>query len=665
MTNFVYDDVPLPGSKTNIKPVTNASNQWSAEDANAVFTALGDIRTVIRDGWMAAKDFGVVGNGVADDTAALQAAITASPGRTLYLPKGKYKVTSTLLITDRNHRIVGDCGVRNSINGTEIQFFGTGPCIQIGTDNGHAWSASDYDGPQDQAFENIWISHGAPDSSMASNPGGASVYKAGAYGIWDWRAGGLVFRNVGFEAFEASFVGIQSDINSFINVVSLYSKFGLYIGPRSDQLSLYQLMSFSCDRALTIDGARQPRIVDAQFIGCGTTTAAAIEIRQGSAGVEIVRPWFEHLSATGYAGVDQLSFVSAGEVAGYGSGGSISSPGGAPVTASVEGCSVIEPMILTDIVGNPYHTKYAVSVGKCHRLFVASPAVPVGFSITNLDAIVGVQASQAPTNGDTQISIRDITSTLTIAKTFTNLGAGNPSISIYSTGPSGTQLTTESRFFFKTFGASAGADSIQLSQEGQVGEVWLTTPNKPSGQVTRLRLARSVQTSSSASAPSLGTVELGDRCMVLDPAAGGFAEWVCVVAGNPGTWCKAAPVLATDDAFVVGKGLRASNELAPAQITTNQNDYSPAGLVDAVVLVLTSSGAVNITGIATGIAGRKLWIYNGGAQNITLTNQDVLSVAGNRIIGRGAANTTLTAATAAELYYSPSLSRWIVLGDTL
>jgi hypothetical protein len=48
-------------------------------------------------------DFGAVGDGVADDTAAIQAAIDAviaSGGNTLYIPAGTYKTTDTLRISD-------------------------------------------------------------------------------------------------------------------------------------------------------------------------------------------------------------------------------------------------------------------------------------------------------------------------------------------------------------------------------------------------------------------------------------------------------------------------------------------------------------------------------------------------------------------------------------
>lgn len=42
------------------------------------------------------KDFGAVGNGIADDTTAIQNAINAANGRPVYLPAGTYKITSGL-----------------------------------------------------------------------------------------------------------------------------------------------------------------------------------------------------------------------------------------------------------------------------------------------------------------------------------------------------------------------------------------------------------------------------------------------------------------------------------------------------------------------------------------------------------------------------------------
>lgn len=55
------------------------------------------------------KDFGAVGDGVADDTAAIQAAMDAlSDGNALHFPKGRYVVSSTLNCTREHFRMIGE-----------------------------------------------------------------------------------------------------------------------------------------------------------------------------------------------------------------------------------------------------------------------------------------------------------------------------------------------------------------------------------------------------------------------------------------------------------------------------------------------------------------------------------------------------------------------------
>lgn len=54
-----------------------------------------------------AKDFGAVGNNSTDDTAALQSALTAASGGTLFIPKGNYRVTSQLNVPNRT-TLVGE-----------------------------------------------------------------------------------------------------------------------------------------------------------------------------------------------------------------------------------------------------------------------------------------------------------------------------------------------------------------------------------------------------------------------------------------------------------------------------------------------------------------------------------------------------------------------------
>jgi hypothetical protein len=54
------------------------------------------------------KDFGAVGDGVEDDTAAIQNAINNSPRKAIYFPRGIYKITDTLNITVLSYSLVGE-----------------------------------------------------------------------------------------------------------------------------------------------------------------------------------------------------------------------------------------------------------------------------------------------------------------------------------------------------------------------------------------------------------------------------------------------------------------------------------------------------------------------------------------------------------------------------
>ena len=71
------------------------------------------------------KDFGAVGDGVADDTVAIQAAINAADGATVLLPAGTYKITSTLSFTptsgtfEKSIRLVGE-GMLSSVIDTRV-----------------------------------------------------------------------------------------------------------------------------------------------------------------------------------------------------------------------------------------------------------------------------------------------------------------------------------------------------------------------------------------------------------------------------------------------------------------------------------------------------------------------------------------------------------------
>lgn len=88
------------------------------------------------------KDFGAAGDGVADDTAKIQAAIDAATGvgKNLYIPKGTYKLTAQLQVTCG---IVGDGSSQTLLQGTNL---GVASGLLLNITNGNLFEGFTADG---------------------------------------------------------------------------------------------------------------------------------------------------------------------------------------------------------------------------------------------------------------------------------------------------------------------------------------------------------------------------------------------------------------------------------------------------------------------------------------------------------------------------------------
>lgn len=97
--------------------------------------------------------------------------------------------------------------------------------------------------------------------------------------------------------------------------------------------------------------------------------------------------------------------------------------------------------------------------------------------------------------------------------------------------------------------------------------------------------------------------------------------------------------------------------VSPAQITANQNNYSPTDLAVAEALFVNGDAARTITGLALGASGRRLTVINRGGFDITLANNSASSTAANRFLFE--ADVVLRPNAAIELQYSATDSRWM------
>lgn len=107
-----------------------------------------------------------------------------------------------------------------------------------------------------------------------------------------------------------------------------------------------------------------------------------------------------------------------------------------------------------------------------------------------------------------------------------------------------------------------------------------------------------------------------------------------------------------------------------AQITANQNDYQLAANNNQRTMnLLDSDAAYNITGIDSSFGfaqdGDRICLYNTGSFNLTLTNQDVLSAAANRIITSTGVSYIIGPNECVWLWYDDTgTDRWRMLEGT-
>lgn len=117
ISNLPAATTPLNG--TEVVPVVQSgiTSRTTIEHINTVIATGANAPRTLSDRFadtLNVKDFGAVGDGVTDDTVAIQSALTAihtALGGTVYVPAGSYKLTETLEV-GRNTSLISEGGVR-------------------------------------------------------------------------------------------------------------------------------------------------------------------------------------------------------------------------------------------------------------------------------------------------------------------------------------------------------------------------------------------------------------------------------------------------------------------------------------------------------------------------------------------------------------------------
>jgi len=117
------------------------------------------------------KDFGAVGDGVTDDTAAIQAAVDATPFGTLVFPTGTYRITSPIVITTDS---------QSAITRVERHLVGYGAvidCDGVGQTRGFEFVANIYPGASYMLFAEGFTFEGTVTEGFISFPDADNFYE--------------------------------------------------------------------------------------------------------------------------------------------------------------------------------------------------------------------------------------------------------------------------------------------------------------------------------------------------------------------------------------------------------------------------------------------------------------------------------------------------------
>jgi hypothetical protein len=99
----------------------------------------------------------------------------------------------------------------------------------------------------------------------------------------------------------------------------------------------------------------------------------------------------------------------------------------------------------------------------------------------------------------------------------------------------------------------------------------------------------------------------------------------------------------------------ALRQTTPAELSTSVNNYN---IGTGSYFRLSSSAAVNITGISNGVDGKMIIITNYGLNNITLVNSSTSSTDINRFLFSSGASITLNTNHTITLLYDSVSQRW-------
>ena len=291
-----------------------------------------------------------------------------------------------------------------------------------------------------------------------------------------------------------------------------------------------------------------------------------------------------------------------------------------------------------------------------------------------------VPVTEGTTNGDTcwLLTTNDAITLGTTALTFTQFGGGGGGISGLTTSliPKAASSTTLNDSIVE----QSASDTIKL-KHATAKLIFGTDAQPPRIEYASSPFGLKITDAFNSSTLQVRTVESnsgGGASYYVNPDTGifvgvntklGFAK--SSDFRDAGSWLENGDNAQRGLIKVKGTGTGGGGAFAfpshsPAQITSNQNDYTLGSTSKFVRL--SSDASRNITGMRDPaspgagfqIDGEEKVFVNVGSNDIVLKHQDAASSAENRFLCSTGADITLTANQAADLIYDATTQRWRV-----
>jgi len=525
-----------------------------------------------------AKDYGAIGNGVVDDTAALQAALTAAAGRELRIPYGTYKYTDVLTVpSDTRIDARGAKFTPSGFNASTIRF-----------DSPSAfYPATPLPLTANSAVATYTVTVSLADAATLAADDVVSItdptYMLGGFAI---RREANIVRSVNAGTGVVTLKFPLGHPYTTANVCAMgkvtpardihwrggyWDMSGIVGGISADCDVFLPICALDCSIADVTAVAWPDKIVSwANAVNCRTENISGFGPSLVGPGEGYVTQLYacrnsvlaggfsrnvrHHHDITGGQGNKAQGGMSVGRTTDYNTG--VHTHGWEGRWNTLGPFTAIN-MSYAALVGNgtfggDYETEVVDVQGyHCDRTHYADMDSTVrfvgGVAMIN-DGAAGAPCLAAGTASATfeniqfrGTALRGVYSTSTGHTKVIGCDFGAATIGEAVRADAGKLTVAGGCVFSATSGGVRAATSCTHVALGS--NAWHDVSARLTNTSTAIVLGTSTQETESTAAPTTGTWKRGDRCWNTTPSASGVPGWICVTAGTPGTW-KAMGALA-------------------------------------------------------------------------------------------------------------------------